>query len=335
MLTKKSYVEYLVNTPLNYTCSNLAEHKVGTETISHDAVSNFLKREKFTPRQLWQVVEPHISNSATGFVIVDDSVQDKRYSKFIDLVKKQYSGNVHGLVRGIGIVNMVYTNGEKGDFLPIDYRIYDDKTDGKSKNEHFHEMFINAVASKGLLCQTILFDSWYSSVTNLKLIHRNGWTFFTTLKSNRMVSLSKEIGYVHLQDIEWTDEQIKSGILVKLKEVPFQVQLFKMVATNGDIEWIITNDLACVDADVVENNNNVRWHIEELHREIKQLTGIEKCQCRSARAQRNHIACAYHAWLSLKITAKSINSTVYQVHKDLFKPFLIEILGKPSVDAVV
>ncbi len=35
-------------------------------------------------------------------------------------------------------------------------------------------------------------------------------------------------------------------------------------------------------------------HIEELHRGLKQLTGSEQCQCRAARAQRNHLACCYH-----------------------------------------
>jgi hypothetical protein len=30
----------------------------------------------------------------------------------------------------------------------------------------------------------------------------------------------------------------------------------------------------------------------EFHRELKQLTGVEACQCRKARIQRNHIACA-------------------------------------------
>lgn len=195
MLTKKQYVDYLISTPFNYTCSHLSEHQRGSKAMSHDAVSNFLKREKFTPRQLWQVVEPYITNRADGFLIADDSVQNKRYSKFIDLVKKQYSGNEHGLVRGIGIVNLVHSSGEKCDFFPIDYRIYDDKTDGKTKNEHFREMFITAVANKGLLCRTILFDSWYALVDNLKLIHGCDWTFFTTLKSNRMVSLSKDTGF--------------------------------------------------------------------------------------------------------------------------------------------
>lgn len=335
MLTKKEYVEYLISTPINYTCSNLSEHQTGSAALSHDAVSNFLKREKFTPRQLWHIVESYIVNRPDGFLIADDSVQDKRYSKFIELVKKQYSGNEHGLVRGIGVVNLVHTSGEKDDFFPIDYRIYDDMTDGKTKNEHFREMFISAVTNKSLLCRTILFDSWYSSVDNLKLIHRCGWTFFTTLKSNRLVSLSKETGYIHLQEIEWSEQQLRTGIPVKLKEVPFLVQLFKIVATNGDIEWVITNDLACTDARIVEQKSDVRWQVEQLHREFKQLTGSEKCQCRSARAQRNHIACCYHAWLSMKIQAKNAKISVYQLQKELLKPFLIQMIANPKVVALI
>ena len=35
----------------------------------------------------------------------------------------------------------------------------------------------------------LLFDSWYASWQNLKLIHRSGRIFFTTLKSNRLVSV--------------------------------------------------------------------------------------------------------------------------------------------------
>ena len=36
----------------------------------------------------------------------------------------------------------------------------------------------------------------------------------------------------------------------------------------------------------------MRWKIEQFHRELKQTTGIEKNQCRKARIQCNHIACA-------------------------------------------
>jgi hypothetical protein len=174
-------------------------------------------------------------------MLVDDSVQDKRYSQFIELVKLQYSGAEHGLVRGIGIVNLVHSAGVQKDFYPIDYRIYAPDQDGKTKNAHFSEMVLNAVYAKKIKAKRILFDSWYASAENLKLVHRLGLTFFTTLKNNRLVSLSKEGGWIHLEEIDWTAEQLKNGILVKLKEVPFKVRLFKVVATNGDIDWVITN----------------------------------------------------------------------------------------------
>ncbi len=73
---------------------------------------------------LWQIVHPHIEDWTASVIIADDSVQDKRYSNFIELVKKQYSGNEHGLVKGIGLVNFVHSTGNDGDFWPIDYCIY-------------------------------------------------------------------------------------------------------------------------------------------------------------------------------------------------------------------
>ena len=60
--------------------------------------------------------------------------------------------------------------------------------------------------------------------------------------------------------------------------MPFKVRLFKVVATNGDIDWIITNDLdETVTTQVAQEANDVRWQVEGFHRELKQLTGGEKC----------------------------------------------------------
>jgi hypothetical protein len=307
------------------------------EGISHDVVSDFLRRERFTPRQLWEIVKPYVleSDDSESYLICDDSVQDKRYSKFIELVKKQYSGNEHGLVRGIGVVDLVHSSGKYGDFFPIDYRIYAPDTDGKSKNEHFREMFIRANSDKAIKARTILFDSWYASVDNLKLIHRSGWTFFTTLKSNRKVSVSKEQGYIHLENIVWNEKSLQTGILVKLQEVPFLVKLFKLVSTDGRIDWIITNSPdQHIWTDDVKENNAVRWQIEEFNRGYKQLTGSEKCQCRAARSQRNHLACCFHAWVSLKIKAKELKQTLYQVRTGIFTDFLKQQIIMPSITAI-
>ena len=50
-----------MSTPINYTCTNLAEHLEG---MSHDVVSDFLKRERLTARHLWELVAEQIDDSA-------------------------------------------------------------------------------------------------------------------------------------------------------------------------------------------------------------------------------------------------------------------------------
>jgi hypothetical protein len=331
MITKCQYVEYLISTVANFTGTHLAEH---LDDVSHDTVTDYLQSQHLTARHLWELVGGLINDSEHAFLIADDSVQDKRYSRFIELVKNQYSGAEHGLVRGIGVVNLVHSSGAAGDFYPIDYRIYAPETDGKTKNDHFREMLVRAIADKRIQAKTVLIDSWYAGADNLKLIHRLALIFFTTLKENRLVSLSKEEGYIHLDQIEWTPERLHNGVLVKLKEVPFKVRLFKLVATNGDIDWVVTN---CPDetltAQVAQDVNDVRWQVEELHRGLKQLTGSEKCQCRKARSQRNHVACCYQAWLSLKVKAKQTGKTVYQVKTDLLGHYLRAELRNPRVPA--
>ena len=332
MITKNQYIEYLLNTPINYTCSNLSEH---LENVSHDSVTDFLQNSRFTPKELWELVKNRIDDSEEAFLIVDDSVQNKQYSHSIETVKLQYSGNVGGLVKGGGLVNLVHTNGAMGDFYPVNYRVYNPDSDGKTKNDHFQEMFKQAIESQAIKARNIAFDSWYASAENLKMIYRSGWTFYTNVKSNRKVSITKEIGYQDLEEIEWSREELISGKLVRIKEVPFWLKLFKLVDTEGNIEWVITNKLG---EDFTRLRAiqavQVRWQVEEFHRSFKQLTGSEKCQCRKERSQRNHLACCYAAWVALKLKAQELRTTIYQVRNRLFAEFLKSQLKNPTIPAL-
>lgn len=150
MITKRQYVQYLISTPVNYTCTNLADH---LEDASHDAVNDYLRREKHTARQIWELAEPLINDRPGGYLIADDSVQDKRHSRVMELVKRQYSGNEHGLVKGIGSVNLVHSDGT--DHYPIDFRVYAPEVDGLTKNEHFWNMLREAYRKKGIQARTL------------------------------------------------------------------------------------------------------------------------------------------------------------------------------------
>ena len=339
MITKNTYINYLIVSSKNFTCTQFADI---SHAVVHDSITKFLRKTKQTPNTLFNAVKPFLEDDKNSFVIVDDSVQEKTYAKFIQMVKHQYSGNKHGLVKGINLVNLVHTNGKARDFFPIDYRIYSPDTDGKTKNEHFKEMFIRMVTDKQLKAKTLLFDTWYASVDNLKLINRHDWTFFTTLKSNRLVmdwtdTVNKQgkNEYVHLELLQWSLAELSYGKQIKIKGVAFALKLFKIVAPNGGIEWVITNDLSAIlSLEVVKEKVDFRWQIEEFHRSFKQLTGSESCQSRNERCQRNHLNCCYNAWLSMSIKAKAVGKTIYQIKNEQYIPFLKELVRNPCISAL-
>jgi len=227
---------------------------------------------------------------------------------------------------------LVHSAGAEGDFYPIDYRIYAPDQDGKTKKDHFADMVINAVYAKNIKAKRILFDSWYASAENLKLVHRLGLVFFTTRKSNRRVSLSKEGGWSRWDESDGTAERLENGVMVKRKEAPFQVRLFPVVAADGNMDWAITH---CPDetltAQAAQEASDVRWPVEERQRGLKQWTGMETCCCRKGRSQRNHMACGCHAWLSLKVKAKAFGKTRYQTKHDLLSDYLRAELRQPRI----
>ena len=62
------------------------------------------------PRSLRQYLRNQISFSHQGYLLFDDTVLNKRHSHFIEMVRRQWSGNAHAVIPGIGVVTCVYVN---------------------------------------------------------------------------------------------------------------------------------------------------------------------------------------------------------------------------------
>jgi hypothetical protein len=150
----------LLISQINYTLTNFADHR---QPFSHDQINRYLRREKVTPRLIWENVASQVVQTA-GYIVFDDTVLDKSHSFSIDLVRRQYSGNVHRVIKGIGVVTCVYVHPDLDQFWLIDYRIYDPQGDGKSKLDHVQEMLSHLVYHKKLPFQAVLMDTWYWSL---------------------------------------------------------------------------------------------------------------------------------------------------------------------------
>ncbi len=125
----------------------------------------------------------------------------------------------------------------------------------------------------------------------------------------------------------------EQGKLIKIHGFPgaLKVKLFRVAATTTRTEWIVTNDIDQAAIDDTREICAIRWKIEQYHREVKQTLGIEKCQCRSARAQRNNIACVILAWNHLTDFVRSTMSNIYKLKKSMLSAYMQQDLKQPTV----
>ncbi len=209
------------------------------------------------------------------------------------MAQRQYSGNEHGIVQGIGVVNCIYVNFKRHEFWVVDYRIYDPNGDDKSKLDHVSDMLKGLVHSKQLPFQTVLMHSWYATQRLMAEIDNFGKIYYCPVKCNRLVDDSGGVEkYKRIDQLQWSATGLLQGKLIKINKFPKdkKVKLFWVTVSASRTECVVTNDLTQDYTPEVQAICSIRWIIEEFHREIKQLTGIEACQCRKSRIQRNYIA---------------------------------------------
>jgi hypothetical protein len=216
------------------------------------------------------------------------------------------------VIAGIGLINRLWHGLDSRQSVPIDYRLYDKDTDGKTKNTHFCDR-LKLAKLRDITPSAVVMDAWYSSLDNLKAIRSHNWVWVTTLRKNRIVNRQ-----IRLETLDIPEE----GLSVHLRGYGW-VCVVKFVAKNGRIDDVATN-MENPTRDKIKHITNTRWSVEVYHREIKQTGGIERCQARTGRAQRNHIFLAIAAWFEqhkLRITQKI---TLYKQNWNVIKKAIQE-----------
>ena len=324
------YCQFLLASFHNFTQTYFADH---TDHWSHDQLNRLLREERISSGDLWRAVKADIEVDPDGYVLFDDTVVSKPYAKAMELVRRQWSGSEKRVIEGIGLVTCVYVNPKTQMYWIIDSRIYDIERDGKTKLQHLLDMLKNAHFVKRLAFRTVLMDSWYASMKVMKAIEALEKVYYAPLKRNRHVATSVDSDYQRVETLTWTDIEAIEGQLVHIKKFPkgHQVKVFRLASDSGRTEYIATNDLSQSTVEGTREHCRLRWKIEQLHRELKQTTGIGECQCRTHRAQRNHIACCLWVWVSLTRAARAAGQTIYQLKESLLKDYIRQQLQTPTI----
>lgn len=334
-VSRLDYCQYLLVSQINYTLTNFADH---CERFSHDTINRYLRGERITPRLVWDNVRAQVVSTPSGYVVFDDTVLDKNYAHAIELVRHQYSGNAKAVIKGIGVVTCVYVNPLLDRFWLLDYRLYDPDGDGKTKLDHVREMLVNVVYHKLLPLAAVLMDTWYATKDLMLFIESLHKHYYCPLKDNRQVDESGGAHpYQRVDTLIWSAAERSQGKTIKIKGFPkdHKVRLFRVEVSTHRTDWIVTNDLTQQSTVATQEVCGFRWKIEQLHREGKQVTGLEGCQCRKARIQRNHIGCALLVWVRLKELAVQTGRTIYQLKHGLLDDYLIHQLQNPALKMVL
>jgi putative transposase len=317
----EDYIQFLLGSPLQFTCTEAARvQPPQPDPPAHDAFTRLLMHLPADPETLWIEAQPQIRPD-DGILVLDDSTLDKPFARKMALVGWHWSGKHHAVVKGINLLTLVWTDGDR--HIPCDYRLYDKAHDGHSKNDLFAQQ-LRAAKQRGLNPRCVCFDSWYSSLGNLKLVRTLAWTWLCRLKSNRKV----RVDFGRPQAVRTVDIP-EAGRVVHLPGYG-SIRVFRVVATNGDTDYWASSDVR-MEALTRLQYGEFAWRIEEYHRGLKQFCGVERCQARRAEAQRNHISLSIRAFLRMECHCFARGISWFQAKLDVIREAVRAYLANPSM----
>lgn len=247
-------------------------------------ILGFASHDQLT-RELCKAVEFQATLTAIkdlpqgGRLIVDDTVVAKPHAETIEGLAYTYSSSDDKVLLGMSVFLAVW---QTSDAL---YQVRVELPGHRSKHELFQTL-LDQLKEGNREPECVYFDSWYASSKTLNQIEALGWTYVTRIRGNRLfegqaISEHRYFG--------------AKGKIGKLKGVKHQVQIVK----HGK-RYLMTNRLLPTTTGALAKKYQDRWVIETVFRALKSVHHLEKCSCRSLRAQFNHLLAAIRAfvWLS-------------------------------------
>jgi hypothetical protein len=246
----------------------------------------------------------------TGYLILDDSTHVKRYAKKMGGQGWHYSSTDRCTMPGHSLFQGLYL--VEGRQFPLDPQMYIQKAVCEQENRPFQskvDLALNVVETFTPLPEThthVLIDSWYVNKRMWKAVKQRHWDLTGGLKANhklrtqdaegqpiwmRLDDFADELPADQFQPIQWPSQEGEVRVYVHLvctrvkKLGVCQVLIVKPTAeANGDqARFYITTCLEDTLEQVVQTVA-LRWSVETLFADFKELMGSDQYQLHSAEA---------------------------------------------------
>lgn len=178
--------------------------------------------------------------------------------------------------------------------------------------------------ARGLKPRCVLFDDWYASLDDLKLVCDRGWVFLTRLKANWLVRVDRG------DKRAIADQAIAAGGTAVWLPGYGELKVFRVAAPDGAAEHWATNDSGMTGL-ARYGLAQESWAIESYHRGLKQHTEVEKCQARLGRSQRNRIELAIRAFVRLEWHRRTTGVSWAEAKREVIRAAVCRYLRNPRI----
>lgn len=314
------YTKFLQQTSV-YSATEASE----SSGLTHDHFTRYLASEKSLAdlnRQLFRSASTLVDKKR-GYLLADEIVIPKPHMPNCQLCGWHYSSTEGDYVWGISLLVLLWTDGKIR--VPLKVIFYQKKNsrrdlDGKktakkevksdkeaqekdhqTKNDIFR-MLIKWAKDRGFRPEGVLFDSFFASTENLRLIDSWGWFYYTRIKKNRSVRIGKH-PYQRLDSMDWSQRTTR---ILRAKDYG----LARFVCVRATSAFLITNNTSLKTKAIIKLYR-LRWQIEEFFKEVKLDLGLSKCQARKAASQTNHLFAVFRAFIQMETRRRNDNASIH------------------------
>ncbi len=266
------------------------------EGVSHDQFTRLLAKKCCWPTLLWQYFSRSMIGEQ-GYLVIDDTVVEK-YGRKIFGVDWVYSSALGKAIRGINIVMMVWTDGERR--IPIGIKVW---RKGKSSKMVLASKLLRWAKRLELSPEYVLFDSWYSAKPLLKQIESYGWHYITRIKKNRNFNAKALRQY-------WP-HRYGHGI-------GYLTGNLKVLVVKDGSRYLATNHLS-LSIQQVKSFYTLRQQIEEVFKILKNQLAWGKSPAYTRSSQIAHLHLSLMAFCVLQHQVTISNTTPYEFRRCLFR----------------
>lgn len=278
------------------TCESLAE-QIGT---SGDTVIRILNDTNQSKTQLISLIKKMTKKKL--YLIIDDTIIEKIYSKWIEGTSDNYSTTTGKRERSLCAVVAMLTDGDIA--IPIDQDLWISKEfiDGVKITKSMIakdliEKIINLTPIYG-----VLIDGLYTTASLMTWLIEKNIRFDGRFHSNRKVKSRAQNEQVKkLKKLKVSGRSPMRSVQVLWKNLKlYVISLFRRNSAGRDIiTYYVSNYKAPKKQHIFAYK--MRWNIEKFFRTAKQKLGLKDCMVRNKEGQKKHIINVFSAYATLQI----------------------------------